>query len=108
MCTRLSVCLTYRQILTANFFLLNLSGRIERTKTCKRLGLQTLGLHRSVVITMTFSLVMAIILSFVQPLCWSDGICNPDMQPISGISIVLVVLLHVPIHFLRDLLKSGV
>eukprot|EP00397_Hematodinium_sp_SG-2012_P004482 GEMP01004494.1.p1 GENE.GEMP01004494.1~~GEMP01004494.1.p1 ORF type:complete len:1209 (+),score=244.14 GEMP01004494.1:280-3906(+) len=104
-CRYLDVCLEYPEILTGTFLQLSLCARLARTNARKDDWFCTLGLNRSVVFTMSFSIIMAMLLSFTWPLCPNESDCFPRMVPLNPTMCAIIILYQIPVHLIRDCCK---
>eukprot|EP00397_Hematodinium_sp_SG-2012_P002211 GEMP01002217.1.p1 GENE.GEMP01002217.1~~GEMP01002217.1.p1 ORF type:complete len:1221 (+),score=269.49 GEMP01002217.1:27-3665(+) len=106
-CQRFGVCLEYPEILTGAFLQLSLCARMARTNARMDHWFCSLSLRRSVVMTMTFSIVAAMLISFTWPFCPTESSCSPRMVPLNPIMCGIIILYQIPVHLFRDLCKMG-
>lgn len=100
--------LEYPECITGAFLQLSLCARLARTNARTEGWFCRLALHRSVVCTMTFSIVAAITLGFTWPFCSRDSRnCDPHMSPLNPKQVALIILYQIPVHIIRDICKQA-
>jgi H+-transporting ATPase len=104
-CQDWGVCLEYPEVLVGAFLQLSLCARFALTNARTNKWFWMIGLHRSTVVTMSGSLIAAILLGFFWPFCPSEDACAPRMVPLNPRMAAIIVAYQVPVHFIRDACK---
>ena len=100
-CQDWGICLQYPQVLTGAFLQLSLCARLARTNARTDDWFWVLRLTRSVISTMTFSIVAAIFFGYAWPFCASEGSCSPKMMPNAPLMCAIIILYQIPVHIVR-------
>jgi hypothetical protein len=101
-CQDFGLCLQYPQVLTGAFLQLSLCARLARTNARTDDWFWVLRLTRSVISTMSFSIVAAIFFGFAWPFCSGEDSCDPKMMPAAPLMCAIIILYQIPVHIVRS------